>query len=73
MEKEKKKLFAEIKDQEIRYGVFRLEDDLNYSLINKKNSKNNGIKNGIITDLKIATEIVGKDLKDIEKKIRKSF
>ena len=67
MEKEKKKLFAEIKDQEIRYGVFRLEDDLNYSLINKKNSKNNGIKNGIITDLKIATEIVGKDLKDIEK------
>ena len=73
MEKEKKKLFAEIKDQEIRYGVFRLEDDLNYSLINKKNSKNNGIKNGIITDLKIATEIVGKDLKDIEKKSEKVF
>ena len=72
MEKEKK-IIRRNKRPGDRYGVFRLEDDLNYSLINKKNSKNNGIKNGIITDLKIATEIVGKDLKDIEKKSEKVF
>ena len=68
MEKEKEKLFAEIKDQEIRYGFFKLEDNSNYNLLAKKNSKNNGIKHGNVTDLKIATEIVSQDLKEIEKK-----
>ena len=73
MEKEKEKLFAEIKDQEIRYGFFKLEDNSNYNLLAKKNSKNNGIKHGNVTDLKIATEIVSQDLKEIEKKLNKVF
>ena len=36
---EKEKLFAEIKDQEIQYGYFKLEEDLNYNLIIKKTQK----------------------------------
>ena len=64
---EKEKLFAEIKDQEIQYGYFKLEEDLNYNLIIKKNSKNIGIKNGDIIDLKSASQIVANDLKEIEK------
>ena len=39
MEKEKKKLFAEINDQEIRYAVFQLAEDSNYKLIAKKKFK----------------------------------
>ena len=73
MEKEREKLFAEIKDQEIRYGVFQLEDDSNYNLLTRKNSKNDGIKKGTVTNLKIATETVSRDLKDIEKKSNKIF
>ncbi len=70
---EKEKLFAEIKDQEIQYGYFKLEEDLNYNLIIKKNSKNIGIKNGDIIDLKSASQIVANDLKEIEKKLDKVF
>ena len=73
MEKERAKLFAEIKDQEIRYAVFQLEGNLNYTLLAKKNSKNAGIKCGVITDLNIATETASKDLKEIEKKLDKVF
>ena len=73
MEKDKEKLFAEIKDQEIRYVVFQLQEDLSYNLITKKISKNEGIKNGIIIDLKIAAETVSNDLKEIEKKLNKVF
>ena len=73
MEKEREKLFAEIKDQEIRYGVFQLEDGSNYNLLTRRNSRNEGIKNGTVTDLKVATETVSKDLKEIEKKSNKIF
>jgi len=73
MKKEREKLFAEIKDQEIRYGVFELGDDSNYNLLAKKNSKNDGIKHGIVTDLKTATEKVSQDLKEIEEKLNKVF
>ena len=73
MEKNKEKLFAEINDQEIRYAVFQAEDNLNYNLITKKNSKNLGIKNGLVTDLDVATEIVSKDIKEIEEKLDKVF
>ena len=73
MEKEKKKLFAEINDQEIRYAVFQLAEDSNYKLIAKKNSKNNGIKHGVVTDLNIAIETVARDLKEIEKNLDKVF
>ncbi len=73
MKKNKKKLFAEIKDQEIQYVVFQLQEDLTYNLLTKKISKNEGIKNGIITDLKIAAETVSKDLKEIEKKLNVVF
>jgi len=73
MEKEREKLFAEIKDQEIRYGVFQLEDDSNYNLLTRKNSKNDGIKKGTVTNLKIATETISRDLKEIEKKSNKIF
>jgi len=73
MEKEKKKLFAEINDQEIRYAVFQLAEDSNYKLIAKKKSKNNGIKHGAVTDLNIAIETVARDLKEIEKNLDKVF
>jgi len=73
MEKEKKKLFAEINDQEIRYAVFQLAEDSNYKLIAKKKSKNNGIKHGVVTDLNIAIETVARDLKEIEKNLDKVF
>ena len=58
MEKEREKLFAEINNQEIRYSVFKIVDDSNYTLITKKNSKNDGIKHGLVTDLNAATETV---------------
>jgi len=73
MEKERLKLFAEVNDQEIRYAVFQLEDGLNYNILTKKISKNHGIKNGTVTDLNIATEIISKDLKEIEKKLDQVF
>ncbi len=73
MKKKSDKLFAEIKDQEIRYAVFEQEENLDYNLLLKKNSKNNGIKNGTINDLELASETVLKDLKDIEKNVNKIF
>ena len=66
-------MFAEINDQEIRYAVFQLAEDSNYKLIAKKNSKNNGIKHGVVTDLNIAIETVARDLKEIEKNLDKVF
>ena len=73
MEKEREKLFAEINNQEIRYSVFKIADDSSYTLITKKNSKNDGIKNGLVTDLNTATETVSRDLKEIEKNLDKVF
>ena len=73
MENEKEKLFAEINNQEIRYAVFELKDDFNYNLLLKKNSKNDGIKYGVVTDFNIATELIAEDLKEIEKKLDKVF
>tara|TARA_B100000029_G_scaffold438150_1_gene453797 strand:- start:7294 stop:8484 length:1191 start_codon:yes stop_codon:yes gene_type:complete len=70
---EKEKLFAEINNQEIRYAFFKCEDNGNYNLIAKKNSKNNGIKNGVVEDLNIAIDSVAKDLKDLEKQLDKVF
>ena len=72
-EENKEKLFAEIKDQEIRYAVFQSEENLNYKLILKKNSNNLGIKQGVIIDLNLASEIVSQDLREIEKKLGKTF
>ena len=68
-EENKEKLFAEIKDQEIRYAIFQSEENLNYKLILKKNSNNPGIKQGVIIDLDLASEIVSQDLREIEKKL----
>ena len=72
-EENKEKLFAEIKDQEIRYAFFQSEENLNYKLILKKNSNNLGIKQGVIIDLDLASEIVSQDLREIEKKLGKTF
>ena len=72
-EENKEKLFAEIKDQEIRYAIFQSEENLNYKLILKKNSNNLGIKQGVIIDLDLASEIVSQDLREIEKKLGKTF
>ena len=72
-EENKEKLFAEIKDQEIRYAIFQSEENLNYKLILKKNSNNLGIKQGVIIDLDLASEIVSQDLREIEKKTRKNI
>ena len=72
-EENKEKLFAEIKDQEIRYAIFQSEENLNYKLILKKNSNNLGIKQGVIIDLNLASEIVSQDLREIEKKLGKTF
>jgi len=73
MEEKGKKLFAEINDQEIRYAVFQSAEDSNYRLLVKNNSKNDGIKHGVVTDLNIATETVARDLKEIEKKSDEIF
>ena len=72
MEKNKK-LFAEINDKKIKYGVFQLDDEKNYKLLFRKNSQNDGIQNGVVTDLNLATDIVSEDLNEIEKKSRYSF
>ena len=73
MENNKEKFFAEIREQEIKYAVFQLENNSQYKILTKSKSKNNGIKHGVVTDLKIATEIVSQDLKEIEKKLNKVF
>ena len=39
MENNKEKFFAEIREQEIKYAVFQLEDDSNYKLLIKKFKK----------------------------------
>ena len=70
---EKVKLFAEINNDEIRYAVFQLESESDYKLIAKKNSKNNGIKNGAVEDLSVAAQMVENDLREIEKKLDKVF
>ena len=67
------KLFAEVNNQSIRYAVFNLSENLNYSLLTKKNSENIGIKKGDVIDINLASEIVSKDLKEIEKKTDKIF
>lgn len=73
MENNKEKFFAEIREQEIKYAVFQLEDDSNYKLLIKKSSKNDGVKKGTISDFNIASDKVAKDLKEIEKKLGKVF
>ena len=72
MEKNKK-LFAEINDKKIKYGVFQLDDEKNYKLLFRKNSQNDGIQNGVVTDLNLATDIVSEDLNEIEKKVDTVF
>ncbi|MBH90604.1 MAG: hypothetical protein CMG67_00630 [Candidatus Marinimicrobia bacterium] len=73
MEEKSEKLFAEINNKSIRYAVFNLSENLNYNLLTIKNSENNGIKKGDVIDIDLASEIVSKDLKEIEKKIDKVF
>ena len=51
----------------IKYGVFQLDDEKNYKLLFRKNSQNDGIQNGVVTDLNLATDIVSEDLNEIEK------
>ena len=69
----KQKLFAEINNKKIRYAVFEFKDEKDYNLIIKKDSNNIGIKNGSVEDINLATDIVSKDLKEIEKKLDKVF
>ncbi len=71
--KKEEKLFAEINNQEIRYAVFQTSENSNYNLITKKSSKNIGIQKGTVVDFEKATELVSKDLKEIEKKFDKVF
>ena len=73
MEEKSEKLFAEVNNKSIRYAVFNLSENLNYNLLTTKNSENNGIKKGDVIDIDLASEIISKDLKEIEKKIDKVF
>ena len=73
MSKTKKKLFAEIKNNEIKYGVFNSSEDSNYNLIHSLNSKNDGIKYGHISDFNIASKTIGEDLNKVEKKLHCTF
>ena len=62
-----KKLFAEIKNNEIKYGVFNSSEDSNYNLIHSLNSKNDGIKYGHISTLILQAKQLDKDLNKVEK------
>ena len=73
MEEKSEKLFAEVNNKSIRYAVFNLSENLNYNLLTTKNSENNGIKKGDVIDIDLASEIISKDLKEIEKKLIKFF
>ena len=73
MNKDKKKLFAEIKNNEIKYGIFESSNDSDYNLIHTLKSKNDGIKYGHISDLNVASKIIGEDLNKIEKKLHNIF
>ena len=73
MNKIKKKLFAEIKNNEIKYGVFNSSEDSNYNLIHSLNSKNDGIKYGHISDFNIASKTIEEDLNKVEKKLHCTF
>ena len=73
MSKDKKKLFAEIKNNEIKYGIFESSNDSDYNLIHTLKSKNDGIKYGHISDLNVASKIIGEDLNKIEKKLHNIF
>ena len=64
--KKTEKLFAEINDQEIKYAVFQSSENLTYNLLTKKNSKNTGIQKGIVVDHEKASELVSRDLKQID-------
>ena len=71
--KKTEKLFAEINDQEIKYAVFQSSENLTYNLLTKKNSKNTGIQKGIVVDHEKASELVSRDLKQIEKEFDRVF
>ena len=73
MENNQEKLLAEISNDEIKYVVLTIDQNLNYRITEKWISKNSGIKEGSIINLESATKIVYQDLKKIEKKLNKIF
>tara|TARA_Y100000590_G_scaffold319029_1_gene361034 strand:- start:3071 stop:4267 length:1197 start_codon:yes stop_codon:yes gene_type:complete len=73
MEIESEKLIVEINDSEIKYAVFQLDEKSDYEILRKKISKNLGIQKGKIIDISNASNIVGQDLEEIEKKLNKVF
>ena len=69
----KEKLLAEINDDKINYAAFCIDEKNGYKILVEKTSKNLGINKGKIFNMKGASEIVSKDLRDIEKKLDKVF
>ena len=69
----KEKLIAEIDDDKINYAVFCIDEKNQYKILAEKTSNNLGIKKGKIFSLEVASQIVSKDLRDIEKKLDKVF
>ena len=73
MENQKEKLIAEISEEKIKYGVFRLDSNLEIEMLTEKVTKNIEIKKGNILNFENVIKIIGEDLKLIEKKLNKIF
>ncbi len=67
------KLIAEINNDKIKYGVFYVDENLDYKLVSKKISSNSGISRGKIIDFDSAAKIINEDLQYIEKEVKKIF
>ncbi len=67
------KLIAEINNDKIKYGVFQVDENLDYKLISKKISSNPGISRGKIINFEAAAKIINEDLQYIEKDAKKIF
>ena len=67
------KLIVELDSNKIKYGVFRIDEDLEYKLLTKKISKDAGVKKGKVLDFEHTIKIINNDLHEIEKKVNKVF
>ena len=66
------RLIAEINNDKIKYGVFYVDENLDYKLVTKISS-NSGISRGKIIDFDSAAKIINEDLQYIEKEVKKIF
>ena len=67
------KLIIELDDNKIKYGVFGINENNQYQLLSKKISENAGIKKGKVLDFEYSTQVISKDLDEIEKEVNKVF